>query len=139
MEKYDSGINKSWLRCQKRCHRSNIKPYFHISICFSLDGQPPKYNTRNQRNTQENTDDKPHPGTSTKSPSPPVRRSSTVKSDSTESSKSAINPNLKENETHESGEGLGGIMYCEDYAEIVENEEGDYSRYHFNFNKLRYS
>ena len=89
-----------------------------------LDGQPPKY-----RNTIENIDEKPHPGTITKSPSPPVRRSNTVKSDSSTSSNSKTDPKIKESHAQESGETLGGIMYCEDYAEIVENEEGDYSRY----------
>ena len=93
-----------------------------------IDGQPPKYNTKNQRNIQENSDDKPRPGT-TKSPSPPVRRLNKIKSDSLEPSKSTIHSNIKETQSHESGEVVGGIMYCEDYAEIVENEEGDYSRY----------
>ena len=93
-----------------------------------LDGQPPKY-----RNTVECTDEKPRPGATAKSPSPPVRRSNTVKSDSSASSNSKTNPKIKESHTQESGENLGGIMYCEDYAEIVENEEGDYSRYSFFF------
>ena len=95
---------------------------FVIYSFVLLDGQPPKY-----RNTIENIDEKPHPGAITKSPSPPVRRSNTVKSDSSASSNSKTNPKIKESQ--ESGETLGGIMYCEDYAEIVENEEGDYSRY----------
>ena len=93
-----------------------------------IDGQPPKYNTKNQRNIQENSDDKPHHGTA-KSPSPPVRRLNKIKSDSSEPSKSNIHSSIKEIQSHESGEVNGGIMYCEDYAEIVENEEGDYSRY----------
>ena len=89
-----------------------------------LDGQPPKY-----RNTIENTSEKPRPGATAKSPSPPVRRSNTVKSDSSGSSHSKTNTKIKESHAQESEESLGGIMYCEDYAEIVENEEGDYSRY----------
>ena len=37
---------------------------------------------------------------------------------------------MKENNSIE-GDEAAGILFCEDYAEIVENEDGDYSRYTF--------
>ena len=99
-----------------------------VFFCVLLDGQPPKYNTKNQKTINDSSCVQSHPETGTESPSPPVRKLSAVKSEYVNSSKANIASSMKEGGNNGIGEPSGGILYCEDYAEIVENEEGDYSR-----------
>ena len=96
-----------------------------------LDGQPPKYkNTQNQKAINESSGVQSHPIVAAKSPSPPLRKSSIIKTESQSSNNANSKSNMKENNSIE-GDEAAGILFCEDYAEIVENEEGDYSRYTF--------
>ena len=98
-----------------------------LNYLLLLDGQPPKYNTKNQKAMNESTFVQSHPEIAAKNISPPTRKSSTLISESTDMVKANSNINTKDSMVLNSGESAG-ILYCEDYAEIVENEEGDYSR-----------
>ena len=97
-------------------------------LCVLLDGQPPKYNTKNQNTINDPAGVHSHPEAGNESPSPPLRKLSAVKSEHVSSSKANISLSMKEGGINGIGEPSGGILYCEDYAEIVENEDGDYSR-----------
>ena len=97
-------------------------------LCVFLDGQPPKYSTKNQKTISDSSCVQSHPEEGTESPSPPVRKLSAVKLEYGNSSKANIISSMKDGGNDGIGEPSGGILYCEDYAEIVENEEGDYSR-----------
>ena len=68
-----------------------------------------------------------HPDIAALNLSSPTRKSSTLALESTEAVKANSSLNPKAGMVLEKGERTG-ILYCEDYAEIVENEEGDYSR-----------
>ena len=100
-----------------------------MKLYLLLDGQPPKYNIKNQKTMNESTCVQSHPEEATKNLSIPIRKSSApaLISDSMDLAKANSNVNPKDGMLLESGE-TTGILYCEDYAEIVENEEGDYSR-----------
>ena len=92
------------------------------NILFLLDGQPPKFNLKNHIATNDTS------AAESKSPSPPVRKSSTVMSEPNIVKNPEVVSNMNENMSPKHSDQTS-VLYCEDYAEIVENEEGDYSRW----------
>ena len=98
------------------------------NILFLLDGQPPKFNLKNHIATNDSSSVQSHSAAESKSPSPPVRKSSTVLSEPNIVKNPEVVSNMNENMSPKHTDQTS-VLYCEDYAEIVENEEGDYSRW----------
>ena len=94
-----------------------------------LDGQPPKYNIKNRQMLGHSPRGvKSQPEMSSNHPPPPLRISCTPTTLCADvESNVDTSCNKKDMPVFDSGN-TEGILYCEDYAEIVENEEGDYSR-----------
>ena len=98
------------------------------NILFLLDGQPPKFNLKTHITTNDSSSVQSQSAAESKSPSPPVRKSSTVLSEPNIVKNPEVVSNMNENMSPKHSEQTS-VLYCEDYAEIVENEEGDYSRW----------
>ena len=108
-------------------HFSDIFICIITNILFLLDGQPPKFNLKNHIASNDSSSVQSQSAAESKSPSPPVRKSSTVLSEPNIVKNPEVVSNMNENMSPKHSE-LTSVLYCEDYAEIVENEEGDYSR-----------
>jgi focal adhesion kinase 1 len=96
------------------------------SIWHRKDGQPPKFNLKNHIATNDSSSVQSQSAAESKSPSPPVRKSSTVLSEPNIVKNPEVVSNMNENMSPKHTDQTR-VLYCEDYAEIVENEEGDYS------------